>query len=168
MKSPELSLEHQINRLSQRVEEQEVVTFFTVWERRNALSRVVNRLARKRRKLHFQVCPWEKEEVVLLLILPHKSNKKGESYTWVEQSKLTGKWLVMASPPGAYDIKCITVWNEQNKALEISSEIFESILNMPLQDWQLKKGKFKGMLASLPDDDDAPVLQLAREWDKES
>lgn len=157
MKSTELSLERQINHCLKKAKSQEVVVFTTTPKRKRVLSHVVNYLAKKHTDIHFQVFFDKEYHAPMVVICPHEDNKKEMSYTWVEQSNLTGKFLVMASPPGAYGYGCITVWKDQDKAIEISSRIFNSILNMPLKDWELRQGEFKKLLDSLPDDDDEAI-----------
>ncbi|MCP2727322.1 hypothetical protein [Limnofasciculus baicalensis] len=119
-----------------------------------ALSSAVHQAAQQFSDLHFEV---EYLEGPLVKISEHKSNRKGFSYTWVETSNTTGKWLLMAAPPGAWDYRCLSVWRDRDKAIEVSDSIYQEVKTMPLGDWYKRIGTYQLLIESIPDDDDTVV-----------
>lgn len=131
-----------------------VILFNTTKKRKQALSEVVNALAPQYPELHFQVC---ENGNPLVLICSRSKNQKTMSYTWVERSEISNKWRVMATAPGAWDSRCICVWNNEERAIEIAEQIFPFIINMPLKDWITTRNSYQTMMDFIPDDDDSII-----------
>jgi hypothetical protein len=156
-----------VNAISELIEEAtqgKLVKLTVPLSKKQLLSEVVNSIAPKFKEVHFQV--FEKtgnDPALFLLIALREAMRKGFSYTWVEQSKLTKKWLVMASPPGSFHYGCLSVWKEQNSAIFQANEVFEQILWMPVHDWKYKRGKYKELIKFLPRDEDSVIGFINKE-----
>lgn len=129
--------------------------FMTSLKRKTVLSQVINEIAQRYPEYYLQAMMIE--QTPCAIVTPLVKNDKFSSYTWTELSSRTGKWLVMASPPGAWDCRCLTVWKEEDKANEICESIFDRISRMPLFDWQKGRGEYMRLLRSLPMDDDSII-----------
>ena len=90
-------------------------------------------------------------------------SSSGDGCCWVARSSLTGKWLVMAKPPGS-EPRCLTVWRSKEKAEIEAQAIVERVKNFSPHEWN--KGQispiFKKFIDSLPDDDDEIVGKAIR------
>jgi hypothetical protein len=130
-----------------------VQIFTTSPKRKNVLSQVVNEIAQKYPDCYLRVVMLDRKVPSVAIVPPNESF----SYTWTELSESTGKWRVMAAPPGAWEYRCLTVWKDEERAREICESISSSIASMPLSDWEKKQGKFLELFKSLPLDDDSIV-----------
>ena len=130
-----------------------VSIFMTSPKRKNLLSQVVNEIAQKYPDYCLRVVMLDRGTPGVA-IAPHI---KSFSYAWTELSESTGKWRVMAAPPGAWEYRCLTVWKDEERAREICESISGSIASMPLSDWEKKQGKFLELFKLLPLDDDSIV-----------
>ncbi|MEA5595746.1 hypothetical protein [Rivularia sp. UHCC 0363] len=132
--------------------------FHTTKKRFAILKRVANDLAISTPNLNFTVLS-DNEDRYCCVVTETNPGEKGFSYTWVEQSKISNKWLVMAQPPGATRFDSLTVWNSEADARRIALEIFNTIKNFPLNEWNKKHDSkyYRSFLRSLPPDDDSVV-----------
>ncbi len=84
-----------------------------------------------------------------------EGGSSGEQYCWVRRSSLTGKWQVIAKPPGA-EPRCLTVWLSKARAEIEAQAIVEKVRDFSPSEW--KKGQmsptFRKFIDELPDDDD--------------
>jgi hypothetical protein len=133
-----------------------VPIFTTSLKRKRILSQAVHALAQKHPSCHLQVMSLD-EDTPGTMIVPHKRGVEGFSSAWVSLSPQSGKWRVMAAPPGAWECRCLTVWEEEAKAWEICESIIERVIRMPLADWRECKGEYLKLLRSLPPDDDSII-----------
>ena len=149
------SLISQIKLLINNFEEddKQIPVFKTTNKRFEILRQVVNDFAPTRKDLYFQVFSEEN----LCVITKQIPLDKTFSYAWVEQSEISGKWLVMASPPGAIRYDCLTVWKSEEDARQVASDILERITNFPLDDWDKKNESkyYRNFLEELPFDEDS-------------
>jgi len=151
------SVYKQIELLVLSIRDQEITEnvpiFRTSLKRKNVLSQVVNDIAQKYPDCYLRVVMLDRE-TPSVAIAPRS---KSLSYTWIELSELTGKWQVMAAPPGAWECRCLTVWKDEQRAREICESISSPIASMSLFDWEKKRGEFLKLVKSLPPDDDSIV-----------
>lgn len=96
------------------------------------------------------------------LVSKHIPLKEELSYTWVEQSEVSDKWLVFARPPGATRCDSLTVWNKKEDAENVATEILDSIRKFPLDEWNKKHSSkyYRNFLDNLPDDDDGNIANI--------
>ena len=150
------SLMSQISLLSQRVEKggNIVPVFQTTNDRFSSLKQVVIDLAIIKPNLHFQL--FEDYSCIITKNIPLT---KFFDYVWVEQSKISLKWLVIASPPGALRYDCLTVWKLESDAHQVASDISDIIRNFPVTEWNKKYESeyYRNFIRSLPEDDDSIV-----------
>lgn len=148
------SIMSQIKLLIRRLEKGEniVPVFQTTNNRFPVLKQVVRDLALMEPNLHFQI--FEDCSCVITERIPLK---KLFDYVWVEQSTISLKWLVMASPPGALRYDCLTVWKQESDARQLASDILYIINNFPLVEWNKKYESeyYRNFLRSLPFDEDS-------------
>ena len=135
-----------------------IPVFHTGKKRFAILKRVANDLAISNPDLNFIVFIGE-DDRYCCAITETNPGEKGFSYTWVEQSTRSGKWLVMAQPPGATRFDSLTVWNNEVDARRISLEILDTIKTFPLDEWNKKHDSeyYRRFLRSLPADEDGVV-----------
>ncbi|MBW4512805.1 MAG: hypothetical protein KME64_40890 [Scytonematopsis contorta HA4267-MV1] len=149
-----LSIENQIERLLEQCEKDKNSTpvFQTYKKRLQVLKQVAHDLAVSKPDYHFSVF----SDDVRCVITEHKPLEYGFSYTWLEQSKISGKWMVMAKPPGSTRYDCLTVRKEE-EARKVALDIIESIRNFPVEEWDKKYQSkyYRSLLRSLPMDDDS-------------
>ncbi|MEA5574434.1 hypothetical protein [Calothrix sp. UHCC 0171] len=102
--------------------------FETTKIRFEILRQVAFDLAVRNPNLHFQVF----DDRCCCIVTQHIPLKEAFSYTWVKQSEVSGKWLVMAVPPGATRIDSLTVWIKEEDARKVALRILNKIRNFPL------------------------------------
>lgn len=118
------------------------------------MRQVVFDVAQNYHDLHFQVfgnCT--------CLISKEIHLAKAFCYTWVEQSTESGKWLVLASPPGALRYDCFSVYNDKDRAVELANVLLPTIRAFDISEWDKKynSSKYLELIRSLPLDDDSIV-----------
>ena len=129
--------------------------FYTTKKRLSSLRKVVHSLAQQYPQLFFRVVLFEGSSVAR--IAKKRICKEGYSYTWVEKSSYSGKWLVMAIPPGAREHRSLVVFNDKTKAEEVANSIEPLIVRMPLSDWHKRGKAYQALLSSLPEDEDGII-----------
>lgn len=132
--------------------------FHTTKKRFAILKQVANDLAISRLDLNFKVFS-DNQDRYCCVVTETLPGEKGFSYAWVEQSKISNKWLVMAQPPGATRVDSLTVWNTEIDARKVALEILNTIRTFPLDEWDKKHNSeyYRRFLRSLPMDDDSVV-----------
>ena len=88
------------------------------------------------------------------LYLQSREFETGEYYLWIEQSSFSGKFLIIAKPPGAKFARCLSVWDSYEKAVEIADKIYPMILNFSPVGWDKNIQK---ILDAIPEDDDVGI-----------
>lgn len=150
------SIMNQINLLALQAKRDntKIPVFQTTKKRLETMRQVVFDVAQNYPDIHFQVfgdCTcWISQEIHLA---------KALCYTWVEQSTQSGKWLVLASPPGALRYDCLSVYKDKDKAVELALEMLPTIRAFDLSEWDKKynSSKYLELIRSLPFDDDSIV-----------
>lgn len=136
--------------------DKESIPVFKTTEKRFAvLKQVVNEIALDRSDLYFKVFSDEH----CCIVTEHIPIEQGFSYVWLEQSKISGKWLVIAQPPGATRYETLTVWNKQEDANKVALEILSFIKKFPLDEWDKKYESkyYHSFIKSIPPDDDSII-----------
>ncbi|MDY7008555.1 MAG: hypothetical protein SWX82_32695 [Cyanobacteriota bacterium] len=88
------------------------------------------------------------------LYIQSRKFQTDEYYLWIEQSNLSGKFLIIAKPPGAKLARCLSVWDSYEKALEIADKIYPMVLNFSPIGWD---NNIKKILDAIPEDDDTAI-----------
>ncbi|RUS94928.1 hypothetical protein DSM106972_091790 [Dulcicalothrix desertica PCC 7102] len=137
---------------NQQLDNDLVPVFSTTENRFPVLRKVVRDLAIKNPHLNFQVFDGD----FACLVSEHIPLKEEFSYTWVEKSPRTGKYLVMARPPAASRKDSLCVWKNEVDARNVAQQILNKIREFPIQAWDAKHSSdfYKKFLRTLPDDDD--------------
>ena len=159
-----LSLKKQITRFCQlalKTKEKKFYLFSTSKKRLKYLAKAAHSLAQEYPQLFFLVNPFNEDSSSSTLGIVRKEvGKEGLSYTWVEKSTITNKWLVQVMPPGARRARCLTVYQDEERAKAMAFELEPLIASMPLTDWRSRKNTYQELLESLPEDDDGIIGQL--------
>ncbi len=138
--------------------------FHTTKKRFAILKQVANNLAISKPDFNFKVFS-DNQDRYCCVVTKTNLGKEGFSYTWVEQSKISNKWLVMAQPPGATRFDSLTVWNTEADARKVALEILDRIKTFPLNEWDKKHDSeyYRRFLRSLPADEDSIVGMITPE-----
>jgi hypothetical protein len=93
------------------------------------------------------------------IITKHKLFTQGKSCVWLKKSKISDNWLVMASPPGAINFYCLSVWKDRTVAEAQATELLNEIKTFPFEEWdkKYKSVVFLNLLQNLPPDDNSYV-----------
>ncbi|BDA71532.1 hypothetical protein CAL7716_056980 [Calothrix sp. PCC 7716] len=137
---------------NQQLDKDLIPVFSTTQNRFPILRKVVRDLAITNPHLNFQVFDGD----FACIVSEHIPVEEGFSYTWVEKSRMTGKYLVMACPPAGLRKYSLSVWNSGVDARNVAQQILSQIREFPIQAWDAKQNSdfFKKFLRTLPDDDD--------------
>lgn len=133
--------------------------FHTTKKRFAILRQVVNDLAINRPELNFKVF----RDRYCCVITETEAGKEGFSYTWVEESKQSNRWLVMAQPPGATRFDSLSVRSREEDARKIALEALNTIRNFPLNEWdnRYKSEYYWDFVQSLAADDENILEMIA-------
>lgn len=123
--------------------------------RQRALQIAVNQIAQERSDIYIQVLH-NKELGTCAFVLACQEGVEHNDYLWLEQSKITNKWLLMAHCPGAFRHDCLNAYINKEDAQAALIKVRPLIWPMPLEEWEAHRQSpvYREMLNQVPDGDD--------------
>lgn len=132
----------------------ETVPLFST-ARKQALQIAVNQIAQERSDIYIRV-GHDKEMGTFAFVMACQEGIENHDYLWLEQSKITNKWLLMAQCPGAFRYDCLNAYLNKEDAQAALIKVRPLIWSMPLEEWEahLQSPVYREMLNQVPDGDD--------------
>jgi len=83
------------------------------------------------------------------------------NYVYIRKSTLSNKWQIIGQPPGAFEKRCLAVYEDRDKAIEVKNLIVDEVRQFKPDYWDsfTLDETFLDFLNRIPEDDDqvAPI-----------